>query len=80
MFPKKIIQTNASRFEVPEHSILKEARLLPKNAGRNFLETRCYFSKIGGNFADTAVNALKTVDAPLLWHIFGEAPAMSPIS
>ena len=31
----------------------------------NFFEIRRYFSKIAGNSADTAVNALRTADAPL---------------
>ena len=35
------------------------------NAGRNFFETRRYFSKITGNSADTAVNFLRTAIAPL---------------
>ena len=30
-----------------------------------FFEIRRYFSKIASNSADTAVNAIKTVDAPL---------------
>ena len=31
----------------------------------NFFEIRCYFSKIAGNSADTAVNLLRTAGEPL---------------
>ena len=38
---------------------------MPKIPGQNIFEIRRYFSKITGNSADTAVDFLKTADAPL---------------
>ena len=57
---------------------------------RNLFEIRCYFSNIASSSADTAVNLLKTADAPLSKNscrelslgagFFNEKPLFSPIS
>ena len=45
--------------------MIKNWKAMNKIPGRNFFEIRRYFSKIAGNSADTAVNVLRTADAPL---------------
>ena len=51
--------------EMPKYiKILKN--LQTKIPGRNFSEIRRYFSKIAGSSTDTALNLLRTADAPLL--------------
>ena len=44
---------------------LQETCYLDSVPGRNFFEIRRFFSKTAGNSSDTAVNLLRTADAPL---------------